>query len=407
VLHIVLLSAGKVFKAPYGGEDLHTRLLGKWLASFDQEVTLIGIDFAGIRARYLTRNNINSQLSYTPKKQNTPKKIGLGYLKYSLRMFIWALQVLKILSINAIHPINLIHAQDSGYTGLAAIVAGKILNLPVIITLLGIRYKQIESNPYINGTLKKIALKFERMLDNFTLSRADIVTIVSSTMKCYVQESAPKSIIVTLPAAIQTKNFEFSELKRELLRRELKIENNSKVFGYVGRLSYEKNLFTFLSSFADALKFDSSLKLVLVGDGPLEFELRKRTVDMHIEEKVIFCGFRNDIDNILSGIDVFVLPSFIEGTSTALLQAMTCGRAVICSNISANRELVTNNKDALLVDPNDRNGFRDSIILLSSDEKLRTRLGSNAKVNSRQYDEDVVFPKIVQYYKNLSKNYQK
>ena len=401
-MHIVLLSAGKVFKPPYGGEDLHTRLFGKWLANFNQEVTLIGIDFAGIRARRLTHNKISSS-----KKQNNPKKIGLRYLAYSLRMLIWLLQVLKILSINATHPINLIHAQDSGYTGLAAIIAGKILNLPVIITLLGIRYIQIESNPYINDTLKKIALKFERKLDRFTLRRADFVTIVSSTMKYYVQEAAPKSTIVTIPAAIKTKNFEFSKQKRELLRRELKIENECKVLGYVGRLSYEKNLINFLNSFADALKFDCSLKLILVGEGPLEFELRKITVDLHIEEKVIFCGFRNDIGNILSGIDIFVLPSFIEGTSTALIQAMTCGRAIICSNISGNIELVTNNKDALLIDPNDRVGFRDAIILLSSDEILRSRLGSNAKINSSQYDEEIVFPKILQYYKDLSKKYQK
>lgn len=399
------MSAGKVIKTPFGGEDLFTRLLGNWLANIHQEVTLIGIEFAGIRARHLTHDNVNNQVSANViRKRNKPKKIGIGYLLYSLRMVIWLLQVLKILSINVIHPINLIHAQDSGFTGLAAIVAGKILNVPVIITLHGIRYKQIESNLYVNNRIKKIALKIEHKLDVFTLRRAEIVTIVSSSMKYYVQEVAPKSNIVTIPVAIKSKDFEFSDVKRKLIRRELGIDSKSNVLGFVGRLSYEKNLITLLYSFADALKIDASLKLLLVGDGPLEYELRNKASELHIEDNVIFCGFRSDISDILSSIDIFVLPSFIEGTSNALLQAMSCGRAIICSDISGNRELVTNKKEALLINPNDRDGFRNAINLLSSDEILRSRLGLNAKNIARQYDEYVVLPKLLQCYEDLTKS---
>ena len=396
------MSAGKVFKNAFGGEDLFTRNLGRWLASNQHEATLIGIEFAGIRARYLSQDTIKNQAtSNITKKKSNKKKIGGGYLIYSLRTIIWLFQVVKILSINAKHPIDIIHAQDSGYTGLAAIAASKILNVPVIITLHGIRYDQIKSNPYVNKILKKITLKFEHRLDVFTLTNADIITLVSSTMEHYVERVAPKSIIETVPVAINKNNFEFSEAKRQSLRRELGIGDKSNVFGYVGRLSYEKNLFTLLGSFADAANSDSSLKLVLVGEGPLEFELRKKALELGIEDKVIFCGFRYDIGNILCGIDVFVLPSYIEGTSNALLQAMTCGRAIICTDISGNREVVTNDKEALMINPDDRNGFTKAILLLSSDDKLRSRLGHNARISAAQYQEDLIFPKFVRYYHDL------
>lgn len=392
-------------KTPFGGEDVFTRLLGKWLANIHHEVTLMGIEFAGIRVRHLTHGNVKDQVipKIRGKKSNT-KKFGLGYLLYSLRTVFWLLQILKILSINVKDPINIIHAQDSGYTGLAAVIAGKILDVPVIITLHGIRYEQIESNPYINETLKRIALKIEHKLDVFTLRNADIVTIISSTMKYYVEKLAPESVIASIPVAIETKNFEFSEVKRELLRTELGIEQNSKIIGNVGRLSYEKNLFILLSSFADALKVDSSLRLVLVGEGPLEFELRKQTSDMHVDDKVIFCGFREDISNILSSFDIFVHCSYIESTSTTLLEAMACGRAIICSDIPANSEWITNNKEAILINPDDHDGFRDAIILLSSDAMLRSRLGSKAKITASQYDENLVFPKFLQHYHDLCKN---
>jgi glycosyltransferase involved in cell wall biosynthesis len=245
----------------------------------------------------------------------------------------------------------------------------------------------------------------EHKLDVFALSNADLVTIVSPTMKDYVEKAAPKSIIVTIPIAIKIKNFEFSALKRELLRSELKIDGKSIIIGYVGRLSHEKNLLTLLKAFAEAVINDSSLKMVLVGKGPLEFELRKLARDMHVENKVIFCGFRDDVSNLLSSFDIFVLPSFIEGTSTALIEAMACGRAIICSDISANRKIVTNAKDALMINPNDRDGFKEAILSLSSDEKLRGRLGHNAKINAEQYDEDTIFPKFLQYYQDLLKKF--
>ena len=405
-MHVLLLSAGKVLKTPFGGEDIFTRLLAKWLANKHHEVTLMGIEFAGIKVKRLTYNNVKDErISIVRTKKNKTKKFGLSYLSYSLRTVIWIFQVLKIILINITDRINIIHAQDSGYTGLAAIIAGKILNIPVIVSLLGIRYEQIESNPYINPTLKRLALKIEYKLDVFTLGNADLVTIVSPTMKYYVEKLAPKSFVVSIPIAIKIKDFEFSELRRKSLRTELKIDKKSIIIGYVGRLSHEKNLSTLLNSFAEAVMNDSSLKLVLVGKGPLEFELRRQARDLHVEDKVIFCGFRDDISTILSGFDVFVLPSFIEGTSNALIEAMACGRAIICSDISGNRELVTKNKEALLFDPNDRDGFRDAIISLSSNEILRSRLGHNAKINAQNYDEDIIFPRYLKHYRDLSKNF--
>ncbi len=139
----------------------------------------------------------------------------------------------------------------------------------------------------------------------------------------------------------------------------------------------------------------------MVGEGALETELRKQTRDIKIGDKVIFCGFRDDINNVLSSFDIFVLPSFIERTSNALLEAMTSGCAIICSDIPGNRQLVSN-IDVLLVNPNDRDGFRDAIMLLLSNEALRRKLGFNAKTDAGQYDEEIIFPKYLRHYYDLT-----
>ena len=91
--------------------------------------------------------------------------------------------------------------------------------------------------------------------------------------------------------------------------------------------------------------------LVLVGTGLLESKLKEFVTKYDLEDKVIFSGVRDDIGKILAGLDVFVLPSYTEGLSMSLLEAMACGRAVICSDIPYNHELVSHQREALLINP--------------------------------------------------------
>jgi len=133
-------------------------------------------------------------------------------------------------------------------------------------------------------------------------------------------------------------------------------------------------------------------------------KLKEEVSNKGIEDRVIFCGVRNDVGQILSCFDIFVLPSYAEGLSTALLEAMTCGRAIICSDIFANKELVIDKQEGILVNPDNLDQLEQAIQLLSNSESLRIKLGSNAKKRAGQYDEDVIFPKIMQLYNSLVKS---
>ncbi len=133
-----------ILKKSYGGEDLFSRHIAKWIAAMKHEVTLIGIELAGLRVRHITHYDSKSEVNTTTKKSNNRVAAYRNrHLLYSLRSIFWIIQVFRIISVNTINPIDIIHAQDSGYTGLAAIIAGKILSIPVIITLHGIRYYEI------------------------------------------------------------------------------------------------------------------------------------------------------------------------------------------------------------------------------------------------------------------------
>jgi glycosyltransferase involved in cell wall biosynthesis len=355
----------------------------------------MGSGFASVKAKRLSKFRIEEY-----KKQ---KRIRMLYPPWSVyllsRLVMSLLWICKILLTNTKSPITLIHAQDTGYSGLSAVVSGKLLRIPIIISSLGIRHKTLE--PIIQSRLKKILLKVEYSLDIFTIKNANNVIAVNSSIKNYYEQKISKKIDF-IPIPIKLKDFEFSEVNRDLIHNELGIKDNkTKVVGYVGRFSSEKNLLTLLISFANIAHDDPLIKLVLVGTGPLETQLREYVNKRDIGDKVIFCGVRYDIDRVLAGFDIFVLPSYTEGLSIALLEAMASGRAIICSDIPANNALVTHNQEALLVNPYNLQELTRAIRLLSNDDSLRLKLGHNAKIRASQYDEDIVFPKILQYYENL------
>jgi glycosyltransferase involved in cell wall biosynthesis len=250
------------------------------------------------------------------------------------------------------------------------------------------------------GKFKKLLMKLEYKLDIFTINNADRIIVDSPAIQEYYQRITSKQIEY-IPLPIKSKKFQFSELNRKSIQRELGVDKDTKLIGFVGRFEKVKNLDTLLISFAELIQDEPSVKLVLVGTGSLEPELKEYVRRKDLIDKVIFCGIRYDIDTILSSFDIFVLPSYIEGLSTSLLEAMTCGRAIVCSDIPANQQVVTHNREALLFDPHSSQELKTAIVRLIKDEPLRLKLGQSAKIRASGYDEDFVFPKILECYKML------
>lgn len=397
-IHICLLTSGRVFEIAYGGEEKFTTFLGNWLVCHGSEVTIMGSSFASVKAKRLS-----SPTADTIEKQGTNgKKVRILYMPYAIyalsRLLLTTLWILKIVSVNLEAPITILHAQDTGYAGLAAVVAGKILRIPIIISSHGIRHRTLESN--VKGLFRKILLRTEYNLDKYTIKHANGVIAVSSSIKDYFEKRIKKNIDV-IPIPIKLEKFQFSILNRSKIRQELAIDDKTIVVGFIGRFSSEKNLLSLLVSLRDAAKRHPPIKLVLVGTGPLECQLKEYVNKNGMQDKVIFCGVRHDVNVILSSFDIFVLPSHIEGLSTALLEAMAVGLAIVCSNISANRDLLTHNHDALLVNQLSPEEMEQGILLLAKDSSLRSRLGHNAALTASEYNEEKIFPRIFQYYKKF------
>lgn len=134
---------------------------------------------------------------------------------------------------------------------------------------------------------------------------------------------------------------------RHYWRNELKISNEQILIGTVARLAKQKNLHLLLQAFQLFVKAQPNSKLIIVGDGPLKAELEKLANHLNINEKVIFLGRSNKVREIMSAMDLFILPSFYEGFGLVLLEAMDAGCRIIGSNTSAIPEVIGNRPDQL------------------------------------------------------------
>ena len=122
-----------------------------------------------------------------------------------------------------------------------------------------------------------------------------------------------------------------------------------------------------------------------MGDGPLKNDLENKVEKENILD-VRFLGARSDVENIIPGCDVLVLPSFSESFGLVLIEALACEKAVIGSNVGGITEIITDDV-GLLIDPNDASSLAQSIDKIIGEDEFRQKLSSNARKRAAEFSE--------------------
>ena len=130
----------------------------------------------------------------------------------------------------------------------------------------------------------------------------------------------------------------------------------------------------------EALKnMEAPVHAIFAGEGELDAELRGQVLEMGLEKRVHFLGFRRDVPEIVCALDAFVLPSLKEGLSIAVMEAMALEKPVICSAIAGLPEVVHDGQTGFLVPPGDSAALQNALERLFADADLRAQLGRNAR----------------------------
>lgn len=158
---------------------------------------------------------------------------------------------------------------------------------------------------------------------------------------------------------------------RRSARHALGIGEHEVAIGTISRLSEEKGLDVFIECAAGLLRSCPNARFPIVGDGPLEADLRRQAERTGFGSRFIFTGFRKDAVALLKGFDVFVLPSRRENQPVALLEAMACGISVVATDVGGVGDILAGTPVAP-VPPGSPGELTSAILMLVQDHNLRT-----------------------------------
>jgi glycosyltransferase involved in cell wall biosynthesis len=142
-----------------------------------------------------------------------------------------------------------------------------------------------------------------------------------------------------------------------------------------GRLSPEKGFAVLVESAATLVRNHPAAGIVLCGEGTLRTELEKRIAELGLSDRFLLPGFRSDLDSLIPGAEVFVLPSFTEGLPNVALEASAAAVPIVATAVGGTPEVVVDGETGFLVPPGQPDALAERISRLLGDAGLRRRLG--------------------------------
>lgn len=217
----------------------------------------------------------------------------------------------------------------------------------------------------------------------------------------YGNRAFDKGKVHVLPNAIDTEKFAFDSAARVQLREELGILQEAFVVGHVGRFTYAKNHAFLVQVFALLKQQRPDARLLLVGEGELEQQIKDMVAERGLQNDVIFTGARGDVAKLYSMMDVFCLPSRYEGFPVVALEAQANGLPC-CLSAKVPSEVVQSPKEI----EHQFCGTRQ--LELKEPEKWCEELLSSRRrssiLNMRGYDVNEQSKQLEKFYKTCANN---
>lgn len=234
------------------------------------------------------------------------------------------------------------------------------------------------------------------LLDRYLARSTKKIIALSKKMKGVLvkKEGIPKDKIAIIYNGVNTWRFR-PQPKNWAKIKELNIDPQKTILGFIGRLEPQKGVSFLLSAFAK-LK-NKNLVLLIIGGGSLKKELEQKAKRIKSQNKIIFLGQREDMVDLLNIIDILVMPSLFEGMPIVLLEAMACHKIIIATNVPGIKGTV-NSTEAKLIKPRDMSLLKKAMEeVLRSPEKYQ-KMAQRARLKVKQ---SLSLEICAQKYKNL------
>ncbi len=281
--------------------------------------------------------------------------------KFDLRAVFQLIRIIKNGGIDIIHS----HQPRVDFFGA---IASVFTGVPLVVT----RHLSIKDT-FRNSFKSKIfefidsaiSLHFSYLV--CTVSRQIADDLISSRL---ISEKKVKVVY----NGIDSENIRDKVLGRTV-RSQLGIPEKIPLVGIIARLNAQKGHEYFIRAASGVIPRNPQIRFLIVGDGPLRGSLEKLVAELKIGSSVLFAGYRTDVAQIISELDIVALSSLSEGLPVVILEAMALGKPIVSFSVGGVPEIVENGKTGLLVGKKDIKALTEAILELSADREKARLMG--------------------------------
>ncbi len=272
--------------------------------------------------------------------------------------------------------------------------------------------KKIKGHPYMvtahGGDIYGLRGRFWKKFKKLALRNARKATVVSNALRQEIIENIDENLTTdVISMGVDTEFFNPGK-RNESIRNRYGIKGPFLLF--VGRLAEKKGIRYLIDAMPAVISIIPEVKLLIVGSGTLEQEL-KALVDHHdLDENVVFAGSlpNQKLPELYASADIFIAPSIEaeggdkEGLPVTLMEAMSSGCVVIATDLEGNRDLIDQGKNGLLVRQKSSEDIAAAIIETLKDESSFSKIGNPARKRAiRHYDWNVIAQKYDEIIKGM------
>ena len=351
-------------------------------------------------AKNLAKNGHNiHMMSYSRPARLDTLETGITYHEVSINsypLFDYPPYALALASqmVNLIEyeDLDLLHVHYALPHATSAYLAKQIMcergvTVPIITTLHGTDITLVGRDPSYKHVVE------------FSIDKSDGVTAVSEYLKRETYEYFDiEQDIEVIPNFIDLDRFQKSN--KSHFKKAI-CPNDEKVVVHVSNFRKVKRVPEVITVFSKIIEAGIESKLLLVGDGPDRQKAEQQCRDLGICEHVRFLGKLDQVEEVLSIADLFLIPSGSETFGLAALEAMSCSVPVISSNIGGLPEVNIHGKTGYLCDLDDTDCMAEYGVQILSDPDLHERMSKNARKHAASFKQEEVVKQYENFYEKV------
>lgn len=309
------------------------------------------------------------------------------YPPYALALASQMVNLIEFGNLDLLHVHYALPHATSAYLA-KQIMMERGITVPIVTTLHGTDITLVGKDPSYKHVVE------------FSIDKSDGVTAVSE----YLREETYRNFeikqdIKVIPNFIDLERFQKSN--KNHFRKAI-CPDGEKVVVHVSNFRKVKRVPEVITIFAEILEHGIDAKLLLVGDGPDRQKAEQQCRDLGICAYTRFLGKLDEVEEVLSVADLFLIPSGSETFGLAALEAMSCSVPVISSNIGGLPEVNIEGETGFLCDLDDSNCMAKHAVNVLTNEALHVELSANARKRAELFNQDLVVGQYEAFYKKMT-----